>query len=321
MKKDGRLGLNLLPLGEVANHYQSYLAGERRLRKQSTEYGKPFSSTVGFSPRTMHGTVGYLMQVARSSLTPRGYSVPYGLLYQHAAHIWQDDTETPVVLESVAAHTNLMSAMLDLALARTYGQLFGDTSESLWANDGHTYREIMRAAHLHDLPENLIGDLLDNGSINEAVKAQQEQDYFENMRVNFSPRTLGLQLRAENLVKEMAQDDPQSKAGRLLKLADKSSAVLMCLLLDAVGQSPMLGMDAPQLSPRDRAEMEMCDYVAGDRRRASEMWTADLFNIRRFVRCDDTGFFTALIIMATLMVHGQWYSWRQKLYPPTVNAG
>ena len=38
--------------------------------------------------------------------------------------------------------------------------------------------------------------------------------------------------------------------------------------------------------------------------------------MRKLVQYDDTGFFTALIVMYTLQIHNYWYSWREADYSP-----
>ena len=60
--------------------------------------------------------------------------------------------------------------------------------------------------------------------------------------------------------------------------------------------------------------MEICGPHKSGFYKASEMWTIDHLKIRELIRLDDDGFFTALIVMYTLMVNGKWYSWREKDY-------
>ena len=44
------------------------------------------------------------------------------------------------------------------------------------------------------------------------------------------------------------------------------------------------------------------------------MWAVDFFKMRKFNELDGSGFFTAIIVMYTLIVKGHWYTWREKDY-------
>lgn len=60
--------------------------------------------------------------------------------------------------------------------------------------------------------------------------------------------------------------------------------------------------------------MKMCERVTDYAYKASEMWTIDYLKIRKIVDLDTSFFFTAIVVMATLLVNKKWYDWREKDY-------
>ena len=240
-----------------------------------------------------------ISEFAQSTTVPRAYNGRYGL----------DDHS--VALESVAAHTNLVQAFANLVLTYIYGYDFTKT------DDGFTYREIMEALRIHDLPENVFGDKCDNGAIDEKKKRRQEANYL-NKFFNLYPQTCQPDARntfiehSQSLFKEMRPDG--CPTGQLLYLIDKASAILITLWLDQIQYSPMIHESAEDLSERDREEMSLCDWRENGYCRASEMWTVDAFHIRKFMDADYTGIITAVIVMTTLQTNGKWYDWRWRDY-------
>ena len=105
-----------------------------------------------------------------------------------------------------------------------------------------------------------------------------------------------------------------SMTGKMIFLSDKLAALFITLCLDDLGKSPMMALDSFYASKRDKGEMLMCDHSFKGRHKASEMWAIDFFKMRKIVDLDDTFFFTAMIVMATLIVNGRWYNWREADY-------
>ncbi|MBQ3441436.1 hypothetical protein IJG27_03985 [Candidatus Saccharibacteria bacterium] len=125
-----------------------------------------------------------LFEIAKSSTVPRSYNAIYNLCM---------DT---FFYESVSAHTNLVSAIVTEALDFCYGCGFGgfgkETSKTI---DGYSYRDIMDTVRLHDIAENEIGDLPDNGSRDEDKKRQKELVYLEEYLATFSRKETDLKMR------------------------------------------------------------------------------------------------------------------------------
>ncbi|MBR3252468.1 HD domain-containing protein [Candidatus Saccharibacteria bacterium] len=242
-----------------------------------------------------------IFEIARSSSVPRSYNVSYNLS--------KDD----FFYESVSAHTNLVSMITTLALDFCYGYGFGGFNKN-WPEtaDGYSYRDVMEVVRLHDIAENETGDLPDNGSRDEEEKDRQELRYLKEYLEVYSEKDKDLRINILRLFREM--QNQTSSTGKLLYLSDKVAALIITLCLDHLDHSPMILEDSPYASERDRAEMEKCDFAMGHAYKASEMWAIDFFQMRNIVKYDENFFFTALIVMSTLMVNGKWYSWREADY-------
>ena len=246
-------------------------------------------------------TATRIFEIAKSATVPRSYNFGYNLC---------KDT---FIYESVSAHTNLVSEIATAALDFAYGHWFGAAGHK-WVEtiDGYSYREIMEVVRLHDLAENETGDLPDNGTRDEAKKQRQELIYIREYLNSFLTNDETSREKVLKLFQEM--QGQSSPTGRLIYLADKVAALMITLCLDHLGHSPMILSDSPYVSERDQAEMERCDFAMGHAYKASEMWCIDFFQMRNIVRYDDDFFFTALIVMATLMVNEKWYKWRETDY-------
>ena len=206
-----------------------------------------------------------------------------------------------------------MSAMVDRAIEAYYGADFGEPDGAHPRTaDGWSHKEIIEAIRNHDLPENITGDLPDNSSRNEAAKTAAENAYYKEFIAKYPHDQQHFAARAIELIEHMGRCD--TPTGRLLKVADKCSAIFITLTYNSVGRTPMMHLYDPKASQRDIEEMRECDYVQDGFRKASEMWTLDHFTKRKTILYDDTGFFTAIIVMYTLMVEGKWYSWRERTY-------
>ena len=243
--------------------------------------------------REVFKTVKQLDQIAESSSVLRSYNNRYGL------------TRSKHAYESVAAHTNLCMAMLDRCLSYMYGP-------DMDLPDIYSYRELMEALRRHDLPENQIGDIPDNGEAENSGKRTTETIYF-NAFTSYSPlREHFFEENVNRLLNEM--EDKSSFFGKMLYATDKTSALFITLWHDKVGRHPLMHPHSRKVSGRDFSEMQICDDKINGCCRASEMWAIDYFKMRELEQYDDTGFFTALIVAYTLMVNGRWYIWRENDY-------
>ncbi|MBR3143771.1 hypothetical protein IKF12_01020 [Candidatus Saccharibacteria bacterium] len=249
---------------------------------------------------------GYTMQiaeVAKSSLLSRSYNKIYNL------------SDNAIAYESVGGHTNLVSALMDRALISTYGPDFGGANAGYPCTiDGFSYRDIMEAVRLHDLPENQIGDWPDNGSLDRNKKAALEQDFLQSFKTLYPDYENRFPSNDKALKLVANMDTRKYRTSDLLKAADKAAALIITLCYDSIGQPPMLHIDNPNLSKRDVEEMKICGSGEDGWYRASEMWAIDYFKLRKFNELDKDNFFTAIIVMYTLIVKGYWYTWREKDY-------
>ena len=252
------------------------------------------NSTYWPTIEKLYGMTYQILEYGHSSLVPRSYNNIYNL------------TEDKIAYESVGAHTNFMKNIVDLVIKLGWGSAIYETVE------GYHYCEIMEAISRHDLPENVIGDIPDNGDRDEAAKSKKEHEFWQDFRKYSFFNEFRYEDRIQNLLDEMEQKS--TIIGRILYLADKIAADLITLCYDAIGTPPMMSIDSDKVSVFDLDAMMHCDYRDGGYRKASEMWTYSYFENRGNIKYDDTGFFTAIIVIATLMVNGKWYNWRESKY-------
>ena len=240
----------------------------------------------------MRRVASQVLDLAGLNVTPRSYNSRYGKF------------RGKYTMESVGGHTNLVLGIVMRALRFYYGPNFTET------DDGYTLSEIVEAVQRHDQPEVSTGDIPDNGARDEDAKGRHERAYHGYYR-NLSPeRDQDFEARVLGLLLEM--NEQSSNTGRLLYVADKISANIITLYYDYVGIQLLMSPYNMTASKRDKIEMKLCDYAKGQMYYASEMWAIDYFKARRLVQYDETGYFTALMVMCTLLINdGKWYSWRE----------
>ncbi len=217
----------------------------------------------------------------------------------HIGHL----TDATQAFESDGSHTNLVRAIVSYALDFLYGLEC--------TNLNYTRREIDEAILIHDLPENIIGDIPDNGTRDEGKKQRAENDYYAQFFQLYGQNSVFGQ-RVSRLLHEM--NTRSSHEGRLIYTADKLSAIIMMLCYDSLGMFPHADRKEPSMSKINQTEIETCEINHGGYILLSELWTVDYLIGRKLVRFDDTGIFTAILIMITLMTHGCWYQWRETNY-------
>lgn len=253
-----------------------------RLSVDSPEFAKGWIDDV----------VWQIFEVAKSAFVSRSYNSLYNLC------------EDEMVYESVSAHTNLVEAIatwaFDLLPAFRRSYLIGD----------YSFKDIQEAIRVHDLSENEIGDIPDNGGHDEEEKNAIEMTYYKKYAEKY--HNFIFAKRVVELLDAMQKKN--SFVGRMIYLSDKVAALIITLCLDEMGHPPLADLVSPWASNRDRAEMRLCDNTKDGMRHASEMWTMDFFEMRKLCQYDDTMFFTALIVAATLRVNGRWYRWRERSY-------
>lgn len=213
-------------------------------------------------------------------------------------------TDAKISYESDSAHTNLVRSIVKYALDGFYG----------WGVSPHDYdrNEIDEAILLHDLPENETGDTPDNRSRNEAAKLKNDISYAEYIMTTYRPAYYTHCRKIRRLLKEMEQKS--SLIGRLIYVADKVSAIIMMLCYDKLGYYPRVYVGESTLGGITDTEIDMCTKQQDSGMLCSELWTIDYLYGRELIGYDDIGFCTAIVVMATLLVHGHWYKWREEQY-------
>ena len=279
--------------------YQAIITEEARLAAE--QFGNLWQT---IEPEEVYNTVLQIAEIAKSGTVIRSYHKCYHL------------SNMPIAFESVSAHTNLMLGMLDYALDYIYGIDFRYTE------DGYTCREVREAARRHDLPENITSDTPDNENRDEEAKISIEQE-LQGKYSSLSPKYKEeFESKVLRLLAEM--EGRTSPTGKLLKTADKAAAVIIALCYDDL-KLPLHRYNRDKyMTKQDAEKIKYCDretILATGRGHnikkayyTSELWSLDYFKTRDHFQYDETGFFTALIVMYTLQVHGYWYSWREADY-------
>lgn len=256
------------------------------------------------SPEYVLGLVEQLECIIKSGMILRCCATRYGPLKK----------PHEIAYESVSAHTNLVKAIVDRVLAYHHGSYFDRTV------DRFNYREIMTVIERHDLPENLIGDIADNGKRPDKDLAEIEHAYLREYAKSSPTSETDFEKHVHDL--QINYEEKQGFSGRLIFAADKVSAILVTLGYDAVDHSPIMSTDFTKASEKEKSAMQLCEFrtkrvsMLGDYEicRASEMWTIDYLKYRKLYQYDDTGLITAILIMESLIVNEKWYSWREADY-------
>lgn len=287
----------------IINEYKRILEAEFQIDKKNPKFPFPEAENLINSGAEIYKIAKQVLYTAKISTIPRSYIDRYGL-----------DTNQ-VSYESVGAHTNLASAIADKALSYYYPDFGNPNSSFIRTIDGYSYREIMETIRIHDLPETKLGDLPDNGSIDRTSKSIAERAFMEDYNEFYPAHETVLGEKALELFYKMENSKESNSTSKLLHLSDKISAVIITLQYDRIKHSPVIHEEDKAASKRDQFAMLMCDWSEKGYHKASEMWTIDFLHIRELNKLDETGFFTALLVMITLIVNnGKWYEWREKDY-------
>ena len=272
---------------EIKHEFARIIKEERKLLHFPEVY-------MPMANEEIYRTSCQLLEIASSALVLRSYNSCYHM------------TDDNIAYESVSSHTNLGLALIDRALMYLYGPDLNRTC------DGFSYREIMEAFRRHDLPENLIGDIPDDGNRNDVELAIAECEYWRSFS-GYSPRR---EAESERNIAKLLQDMSarSTPTGRLMYLSDKISALIITLCYDYYGESPMMSRGDDKVSQKDLMAMSLCDYNEDGMFKASEMWMCDYLKLREIVQYDEYGFLTSIAVMTTLIVKGKWYSWRENDY-------
>ncbi len=248
---------------------------------------------ASLNAETIMNDLGYITEFIALSTKPRSYN-----------HERYGKASIKVAPESIASHTLLVLLIVQKALDNIYGP------ESKYTIDGYT-REVVREAVLrHDLPENTIGDIPDNGTRNDVELGKTEREYWKNFSDYGNDKNF--EKKVNRLLKEM--QSKSSYTGCLIYVADKAAAILRVLYEDQINEPAEMSLDYEDATDRDRYAMTLCDNKSNGKCRASEMWTISYFKSAKSVNYDEYGYVTALIIMMTLQTHNRWYSWKAEDY-------
>ncbi len=283
---------------ELMKEYQRVLREEFRLRTDNIDDNLDFGMLILDAPEIKNLT-WRILETAKSSTVPRSYVKKYHMSLGELG------------FESVGAHTNLVVQLVTSSLRYIQNQAYGPVPMF----DGFSLFEIIEAVQLHDLAENETGDIPDDGARDEKEKQAVEAKYFRHYTLTYPDSEILFQDHVLELLDQF--EKKSTTLGRLIYSADKIAATLIALVYDKTSTPPIVPVDDQNLSPRDRETIKICEIEGRDQPffiHASEMWTADYLCGRKLCEYDDFGFFTAILVMATLMYHDKWYEWREEDY-------
>ena len=275
----------------ILEQYEDIMQKEAKLRASTLkEYSARYLPLE--RPHQMHKITKRILEITQNSTVLRSGNITSGI------------TKDFTAFESDGAHTNLVRSLVKYALDSYCG----------WGYSTRNYSrfEMDEAATIHDLPENITGDIPDNRNRDEAEKNRIENAYFEDLMTTYPPSQSPHCWKIKRLLREM--QDKSSFEGRILYVADKLSAILMMLHYDRAQLYPSINPSDPRISKASREEREFCEVQQDGTILLSELWTVDFLYGRNIVQYDDTGFFLSVLVMATLIVRGEWYSWREAQY-------
>ena len=264
---------------------------ETVIRQEYNLAGKKWNTRV-LHPENIYGIAKQIIEVGASSSVSRSYNTLH--------HI----SNAKYAPESVSAHTNLMSTIVDRAIAFNYFH------EANWPE--FSYREIMEAVRRHDLPENIIGDIPDDGKRNDKQLFLEEEAYWRNFSSYYPDGLDNVEINVLILLIEMTNHT--GEIGRLLYSADKVSAIIAVLAYDSIGFPPVRRVNDRKMSNLEKKCILHCGLKNEIVAKASEIWTCAYLCIRKQVKYDESGFMTALLVMITLIVNDEWYDWRFRDY-------
>ena len=276
---------------DIIDSYNNIMMQEKKMFCLETDSAVSYD-IVSYDSLSMLDTAYRLLQIARNSTVLRSGNI--------AGRLTHDD----IAYESDGGHTNLVQATLNYALDYHYGIGIGTPR--------YSRREISEAVLIHDLPENITGDIADNRQRDEQQKMKIERQFIQDFMLRYDPEYDVLCKHVQELLLEM--NNKSTEEGCLLYMADKLSAITMMLCYDEIGVFPSIMPNDPSIAMRAQSEVDACARQFDGTILLSELWTIDYLFGRKLCHYDDSGFFTALLVMQTLLVHKKWYDWRKFQY-------
>lgn len=216
-----------------------------------------------------------LSQVIRS-----GFGV--ARVYPYDPRVKFDQTRSESVLEHIAGVTNL------LILVAVY---FPDVIS--WQK----LPELIVTSQHHEIGENIIGDLADDGRRDEAAKNRIEAAAMEKYCANL-PDPFGQNLNAS--FRELQQKD--SEAGQIVFCADKNEAPLQGLIYEAEGRR---GDVIYRMSEQDRRFAEITGTTS-----LVDIWACHVLQLTRGMYGAEI--FEGILRAAVIDVRGKWFDWDEK---------
>ncbi len=202
------------------------------------------------------------------------------------------------ILESIAAHTELTTALFERALIEAYGEDFGEPgAKNQRTEDGYSYREAMEAARIYNL-----------------YKVQKDdKKLFYGRYVGGYGRGAAFGQQVIKLTVSIGET-PTTATEKMLLLADRTATIFLALTKDRRNEPGTISRGHPWLSDEEKDALKKLPLYVKSDVQVSQYLLYKFFKIDKLTLLDDTGYFTAIIIAYTLNIVGYWPSWREDDY-------
>ena len=163
------------------------------------------------------------------------------------------------------------------------------------------YLDMLR---LHEMGENVLGDIPDNGNRDETAKDEAEFAYL-SMYLKFYPEAY----RSKMLIIFKEMQTKATERGRTLYCIDKTEAILQNLIYERQGRGGDLNKRLTFITEpttRDKWEYEM----------TGSSKPADMWSFAFFKKCEDyehIKVFRDIIVLAAREIRGELFNWLDKL--------
>ena len=254
-------------------------------------------------PELVYSLTQVLMETAENSKVLRSGEIQSG------------NTKDTRAYESDGAHVNLVQMLVSLyfetMLYRKVPIRYILNHPTLFAK--RLYRRftwphwsiIEAVIKMHDFPENKYKDIPDNGTRNETTKRLEEHLYLERLEKYY------IKIYGERKARKIRQlyyefEGRSTPLGRVIYCADKIAAPLYFINSDRRGKRSYVSRKEVEKSETNIRSAKLCrktkrGFLIG------QLWTVDYVYTRELIKYDEDMFFTAIAVMMTLIVYGEWF--------------
>lgn len=254
-------------------------------------------------PELVYSLTQVLMETAENSKVLRSGEIQSG------------NTKDTRAYESDGAHVNLVQMLVSLYIETMlyrkipFRYILGHPNvfiKRLYRRFTWPHWSIIEAViKMHDFPENEFNDIPDNGTRNETLKRNEERFYLEKLEDYY------IKIYGERKAKKIFQlhykfAKHSTPLGRVIYCADKIAAPLYFINSDGSGERSYVSRKEVEKSETNKQSAKLCEETEQGIL-TSLLWLADYLYTRKLIKYDEDMFFTAIAVMMTLIVYGEWF--------------